>query len=125
MHRAHDREFRNVNINFEEYGEDDPVFKAELIMLMIENIRELQDAGFQALDQKNSNIFHAAVHKTKSTIKLLDDPELINKIEILKENLNSPFLEILREKVNAFKSFGDVLIRSLEREAATLLKGSS
>src|SRR5688572_3362312 len=113
---------RNVNIHFDAYGEDDPVFKADLIMLMIGNVRELQDAARDAYHQKDSKLFSTAVHKTKSTINLLDEPDLLVNIESIKEAFNSWSDEIL-QKIEAFRIFGDILIRSLEHEAALLKEG--
>jgi hypothetical protein len=108
-----------VNIRFDAYGEDDPDFKADLIMLMIDNIRELQEAAQECSEHKQGKVFSTAVHKTKSTINLLDDPELFLNIESIKEACNN-WSDSSLKKVDSFRIFADILIRSLEHEAARL-----
>jgi hypothetical protein len=124
MNTTHSHDLRNVHIHFEAYGENDPEFKADLIMLMIGNVQELRDAAQQAYEKRNGKLFTVAVHKTKSTINLLDDQDLQGNIESMKEVLNtSVFTETTVEKVEAFRIFGDILIKSLEHQAALLRGG--
>jgi hypothetical protein len=122
MNASQNHNLRNVNIHFDAYGEDDPVFKADLIVLMIDNVRELLEAAGEAYHQKDSKLFSTAVHKTKSTINLLNDPDLFVSIESIREAFNNWSDEIL-QKIEAFRIFVDVLIRSLEHEAALLKAG--
>ena len=80
---------RNINIRFEAYGEDDPDFKADLIMLMIDNLRELQSASRISYDENDIKAFNTALHKTKSTINLMDDADLLRHIESVKAAFDS------------------------------------
>lgn len=122
MSNSPSQNLRSVNIRFDAYGEDDPEFKADLILLMIDNIRELQVAAQACAQSKNGKAFSTAVHKTKSTIDLLDDPELFLNIDSIKEACNN-WQDSTLKKIDSFRIFADILIRSLDHEAARL-KGS-
>lgn len=110
---------RNINIRFDAYGEDDPEFKADLIMLMIENLRELQTASGASHDQNDIKVFNTALHKTKSTISLIDDADFLVQIESVKQALAST-AECNLQNVASFRIFIDVLIRSLDHHARSL-----
>jgi len=110
---------RSVNIRFDAYGEDDPEFKADLIMLMVDNLLELKEAAKACSETKDGKAFSAVIHKTKSTINLLDDPDLFLNIESIKEACNN-WSDSTLKKVDSFCIFTDILIRSLEHEAGRL-----
>jgi len=75
---------RTLFIDFDLYAEDDPDFKLELIALMIDNLNELHAAYGVSINQKEPMIFRKAYHKVKTTIAMLEDPELNAVVEELK-----------------------------------------
>ncbi|RAW03480.1 hypothetical protein [Pseudochryseolinea flava] len=123
MKPARPSDHRTININFEQYGDNDPEFKADLMKLMMENIQELKEAASEAITLSNPQVFRVAAHKTKSTIQILDDELFSLEIELLKETLLSPNQAVAVQKVNDFKQLADEILRSLERETL-LLKGN-
>lgn len=120
MKPSRQSDHRTININFEQYGDDDPEFKADLMKLMMENIQELMDAASKAIALNNAQLFKVAVHKTKSTIQLLDDEIFSLEIDLLKETLLTPDQAVAIQKVNEFKQLADEMLRSLERETLLL-----
>jgi hypothetical protein len=120
MKPARQSDHRIININFEQYGDNDPDFKVDLMRLMMDNIQELVDAASEAIALNNPQLFRVAAHKTNSTIQILDDKIFSSEIEILKEALLAPDQTVAIQKANEFKQFADGLLRSLERETQLL-----
>jgi hypothetical protein len=122
MNLSKNQELRTVNILFDAYGEHDPEFKIELIRLMIGDIAELQDAAVLSFESGYDHHFRTTVHKTKSTIKLLDDTEFMESIDHLKE-LFTTSTDITRDAIASFGSFAGSIIKSLEFETQRLKAG--
>ena len=78
---------RPLSIDFDMYTEGDENFKREIILLMINNLVELQQA-LGAVQEQGSNInsFHKACHKVASTLTMLDDTELMSEISKIKDS---------------------------------------
>lgn len=72
---------RPLNINFEQYAH----FKRELIDRMIESLQELQQAYALSSAQLDMTMFLKACHKTKTTLRILEDTQLIKLVEELKK----------------------------------------
>jgi hypothetical protein len=123
MKSAQSQDLRKLNIQFEAYGADDPDFKKELIVLMLDNIRELCDAVCQSFDWKNSAVFETAAHKVKSTLNLLNDLEFNDCIHDLKDIFDRTDEAAARQKMNAFIELADGITRSLEYEVRVLQTG--
>jgi hypothetical protein len=123
MKPSRQSDHRTININFEAYGDNDPEFKVELMTLMVENIQELVEAASKSIALSNPQIFKEAAHKTKSTIKLLDDKTFTHEIESLKETLLIPNEASTLQKVDGFKKLAEDMLSSLEREML-FLKGT-
>ncbi len=75
---------RALLIDFELYADNDPDFKRELITLMIDNLREVLAAYKASVKQSEPDIFSKACHKMKTTLVMLEDPELTAVVEDLK-----------------------------------------
>ncbi|MBA4055989.1 MAG: hypothetical protein C0490_14840 [Marivirga sp.] len=76
---------RTLFIDFEMYADNDPEFKQELIALMIDNLNELHKAYGTSVKQKDPEIFRKACHKVKTTLVMLEDPEIDAVVEDLKK----------------------------------------
>lgn len=70
---------RPLQINFEPYAH----FKRDLIELMIENLQELQQAYALSTVQHDKTFFQTAYHKSKTTVRILEDPEFLVVVEEL------------------------------------------
>jgi hypothetical protein len=123
MKPAQQSDDKIISINFEVYGVDDPEVKMRLLTLMMENIQELVDAASHAIARSNPQIFKTAVHKSKSTIKLLEDEAFATEIESLKESLPDANQAVVHQKLNDFKQLADRMLKSLARESL-IVKGS-
>ncbi|HYG19370.1 MAG TPA: hypothetical protein VD816_10585 [Ohtaekwangia sp.] len=123
MNAAQSQDLRKLNIQFEAYGADDPDFKKELIVLMLDNIKELCEAVCQSFDWKNAAVFETAAHKVKSTLNLLNDQEFNNCIQDLKEIFDITDEAAIKRKMNEFSELSDGIIRSLEYEVRLLRTG--
>lgn len=75
---------RPLFINFEAYTDGDDEFKKELIDLIIDNLRELQQTMKIACQTNDGPLFHTVCHKIKATIHMLEDAELSENVEQLK-----------------------------------------
>jgi hypothetical protein len=105
---------RPLFIDFDLYTDGDQDFKSELITLMIDNIRELQQSMKLASQQNNIDLFHKACHKVKPTISMLNDPAFIQCIE----GLNETDQNDTSGNMTMFDVLCNDIIRSLEKENA-------
>ena len=68
-----------------QYTENDPSFKIELIELMIDNLRELQQAHTHSIVKNDPVDFLKACHKVKTTLSMLGNEELEGAVLELKK----------------------------------------
>jgi hypothetical protein len=73
--------------NLDRCTDGDPEFRRELAQLLANNITELLTNVEKALVHKDANIFIRAVHKTKTTLSILNDGELTEDIGIVSAKL--------------------------------------
>ncbi len=78
---------RPLAVNFEVYTDNDPEFKKELIILMIDNLQELQQCYETSVVARNTELFSKSCHKVKVTLGMLQDPEFDAVIELLQEDV--------------------------------------
>lgn len=76
---------RALSIDFAQFSDNDPAFKARLIDLMIENLAELEEGYYQTVNSKDPTFLLKAYHKVKTTLTMLDDKELDAVVEDLKD----------------------------------------
>ena len=79
-----------VMANLDRCTDGDPEFRKELAQLLANNITELMTNIEKALEVNDPNIFIRAVHKTKTTLSILNDVELIGEINIIQTKLKEP-----------------------------------
>jgi CheY-like chemotaxis protein len=109
-------EERPVYINFDMFGENDQAFRSQLVSLMVINLRELQFASYRAFYSYDKHALLASLHKVKSTITILNDRELLNLIEDVKESfVSNEKKEVVQSKIRKLNEFIEGLIRVLEK----------
>ena len=84
---------RPLFIDFDAYTDGDDDFKKELIVLIIDNLRELQQ--ILSPNSYDIQVFHKVCHKVKATLVMLDDSEMMETIEQLKIMTNHSQLNLL------------------------------
>jgi CheY-like chemotaxis protein len=112
---------RPVQIRFDLFQQSDSKFERDLLVLMVQNIRDLELACFKAYYAKDTRSYQAAAHKVKSTLVLLNDNAYSYTIEHLKEALISGEPDdMLREKINKFCLFSQSVIKGIHAYMLTL-----
>jgi|SRR5436853_319189 hypothetical protein len=101
---------RVIELDLELYTDGDPELKRELIVLMIDNVRELQRSLKESID-----LFKKISHKVKPTIAMLNDKDLTEAIEEIKLMTQC---DSKAEKVNSFQLLCNDIVKILERERA-------
>jgi hypothetical protein len=99
-----------IELDLDLYTDGDPDLKRELIVLMIDNIKELQQSLEGGID-----IFRKISHKVKPTISMVNDTELTNAIEDIKL-MQQP--DSRDERISSFKRLCNDIVKILERESA-------
>jgi hypothetical protein len=82
------RKIKTLTIDFSLYTDDDPSFKNELVLMMIDNIKELVESFASAKTANDMTEFRKTCHKVMSTLSIIDDQDLIAVIERLKNPAN-------------------------------------
>ncbi|HEY8934229.1 MAG TPA: response regulator [Cyclobacteriaceae bacterium] len=105
---------RPLRVNFENFADNDYEFKQELIKLMINDIRELQQSFDIATIKNNYEIYRNMCQRMEGTINMLNDKEFTDTIDALKCKPQS------LEKngiVTLFNKLSNAIIESLTRES--------
>jgi CheY-like chemotaxis protein len=127
----HDNTHRPLKIDFDHHTDGDPVFKAELIQLLIENINELRQALDTAIKNKDSQTYLKACHKVYTAITMLNDPELTHVVDKIRNTMRVPNVAIdpndtnLLADTKILDTVGKAISQSLEIELSTITKNSS
>ena len=125
---GNDNNFRELRIDFDQHTDGDPVFKAELAQLLIENLTELSESCELSIQQRDSQIFLKACHKVYTAISMLDDAELTTLVDTIRNSMRQPIDgsdQQLIADAKKLKSISDDVSKSLERELNNLRKNSS
>jgi hypothetical protein len=101
---------RKLSIDFDLYTDGDPEFKSELIVLMLDNIKELQQSLNNAKENNDAEIFRKTCHKIKPTLSMIDDAEFNDIIEVLKCQINN------QNCITVFNSLSNMVLKTLEEE---------
>jgi CheY-like chemotaxis protein len=128
VEEAGEEDFRPLKIDFDQHTDGDPVFKAELGQLLIENLTELWQSAEAAISQKDPQIFLKACHKVYTAITMLDDTELTELVDSLRASMRKATdgadKELMDETMK-LKSISAAVSKSLERELNNLRKNST
>jgi len=121
------KNLRPLKIDFALHTDGDPVFKAELIQLLIENINELRQALSTALSKNDTQTYLKACHKVYTAVTMLNDPEFQQVVDGLRNRMRQPIdptdKEILAD-AKILDSIGDAVTKSLEYELDSMKKNS-
>jgi hypothetical protein len=101
---------RVFELDLDLYTDGDPELKRELIVMMIDNIRELQQSIKVDIES-----FKKTSHKIKPTISMVNDKELSDAIEdmkLMQQHDNKT------EKISSFQRLCNEIVKLLERESA-------
>jgi hypothetical protein len=101
---------RKLSIDFDLYTDGDLEFKNELTLLMLDNIKELQQSLSEAAKANDSEIFRKVCHKVKPTLSMIDDAEFNDIIEVLKCQINN------QNCISVFGKISNGILKALEEE---------
>jgi PAS domain S-box-containing protein len=73
------------------YTEGNIEFKRELIRQFIDNLEELKSVFEKAITEKSADIFRAAVHKSKTTVSVINHKPLSEAIHDAREKMTAVF----------------------------------
>ena len=91
-----------VMANLDKCTDGDTEFRRELAQLLANNITEMIANIEKSVKVKDPNIMMRSVHKTKTTLSILNDSEMNNEITVVETKLKEPSpvdLEIHVEKL--------------------------
>jgi CheY-like chemotaxis protein len=116
---------RPLRLKLDLYADNDPEFQRDLVLLMITNLRELQQASYKAYYADDVRALQTVVHKVKSTLILLDDMEYSYIVDDLKQSfLHGEKNDDVYEKINHFNTFTESIIKTLNQEVDRLTEAS-
>ncbi len=78
-----------VKANLDRCTDGDTEFRRELAQLLASNMSELLLSVEKALKLKDPTIFGRAVHKTKTTLSILGDGELMEELNIIQKKIGA------------------------------------
>ena len=122
-----DKNRRPLLIDFDLHTDGDPVFKAELIQLLTENLTELCQALDTSIKNSDAEVYLKTVHKVYTAISMLNDPELTQTVDKIRNAMRKPIspsdTELLAE-ARQLNTLSDAVSKSLESELESLKKNS-
>lgn len=101
---------RPLFVDFNAYTDGDDEFKKELVDLMIDDLRELQQTIHLAAQHNDVPLFQKVCHKIKTTLHMLDDQEFSLLLEDVKNHLSDA------SRVALLDRFCVAIIESLRKE---------
>ena len=99
---------------FDQYAQGDDNMKRELAGLFITNLEELKIALSNSIE-KSTEEYVQALHKSKTTLAIINDREFSKVALKLKEKLSNR-QEIHKAELHDFNRMADDLIKGLEEE---------
>jgi CheY-like chemotaxis protein len=118
---------RPLKIDFNLHTDGDPVFKAELVQLLMENLAELRQATTTAIKQNDPQSFLKTCHKVYTAISMLNDPELthiVDKIRNMMRNPIDPTDKTLLADAAILDNLAEAVSKSLDAELTSIKKDS-
>jgi CheY-like chemotaxis protein len=102
--------------NFDLHTDGDSTFKRELLISLIENIRELKQSLQISLKTNNSEVFLKTCNKVSTSIDILNSRDLMETIKSLTAHFMNQAVVSLKEKIILFDNLCDYLVRTLQHE---------
>jgi CheY-like chemotaxis protein len=117
---------RPLHIDFALHTGDDPVFKVELLQLLIDNLNELRRSIDLTLNSGDILSFKSTSHKVNSMFGVLNDKEIDDSFLRLKQLMAAADLgaSALRPNVATFERIANDVIRSMENEIQATQKNN-
>jgi hypothetical protein len=106
---------RPLYIDFDQYTDGDADFKKELVVLMIDNLKEILAALKEATQKNMPDIFEKTCHKIKPTLSMLEDQDFMEIIHRIKAEFSDTSQK--DQHVSAFNTTCIQIIKSLEKES--------
>ncbi len=122
MREVTTKTLKPLQIRFDDYGAgDDNEFKYELIVLMTGSMRELKLAARNAIELGGADNLKRAIHKSKSTLTLINDDELMDAVNDLSHAMAQPESTggHISEVLARFNIVCDSVIDSLEQTSSS------
>jgi hypothetical protein len=80
---------KTLHIDFDLYTDGDDDFKQELVSLIVADIKELQKCLALTAELNELNILHRGLHKSKTTLEMINDPELVHLLDEFKMKIEN------------------------------------
>lgn len=119
---------RALKIDFDLHTDGDPVFKTELVQLLMENLEELRASVATSIKQNDPQVFLKACHKVYTAIAMLNDSELTYIVDKIRETMRKPIDptdKVLLTDAIILEKVGESVWKSLEAELNRMKKDSS
>ncbi|HZY78521.1 MAG TPA: response regulator [Cyclobacteriaceae bacterium] len=119
---------RPLKIDFDLHTDGDPVFKTELVQLLMENLAELRQSLTTAIKQNDPQAFLKTCHKVYTAISMLNDADLthiVDKVRNTMRNSIDPTDKALLADAAILDNLGEAVWKSLEAELNSMKKDSS
>lgn len=119
---------RPLKIDFDLHTDGDPVFKTELVQLLMENVSELRQSLDSALKQNDPQAFLKTCHKVYTAISMLNDADLTYIVDKIRSMMRGPIDhtdKTLLADVAILNNIGEAVWKSLEAELNSMKKNSS
>jgi len=124
-----DNSYRPLKIDFNLHTDGDPVFKAELIQLLMENITELRQALNAAIKDKDTQVYLKTCHKVYTAVSMLNDPEFTHVVDKIRNTMRQSIINAndtsLLADAKILDTLGKAISQSLEIELNIITKNSS
>lgn len=104
-----------ANAKFDEYSSGNLEMKRQLATLFISNLIELKTSLKSSVSKDATERYSRALHKTRTTLAILNDAEFTKAASEIKEKLDQ-HRELKKSDLIDFNRMADELIRSLEEE---------
>jgi CheY-like chemotaxis protein len=113
----HSAENHSLSIDFELYTDGDEQFKSELVLMLIDNIRELRQALKNAIPQ-GAQLFFETFHKVTTTVSMLNDIEFTDALNHLRDHLKSKHAidHFFQGKMAFVESRCETIVKALQKE---------
>jgi hypothetical protein len=93
-----------VIANLDRCTDGDVEFRKELAQLLANNVIELMTSIKETLQKNDPEIFVRSVHKTKTTLSILNDKDLLERISTIQTKLKEGNRENLDKEIDAMIS---------------------